>query len=216
MEIATSNFTPSWLPWTPLSLPGKVKRYIKTTKMKFLFTHAYKNGLINYKIHSPNPKLIAILITDLSYTLNFVSSPIGRLIPAQPNFLTLHKSEQCSPRHELFSDFLVSYESWDHNLSIHIKLFPRIVCFTIPQLFQKCMFFFETPGIGACYMICSYSYHVTSFHDPVEREVFVVFAESCWFVWDDKDRFPWGVVISWEAWPLQLLHPSFSTFRSIH
>ena len=50
---------------------------------------------------------------------------IGRLIPAQPNFHTLYKREQCSPKHELFSDFVVSYDSWVYELSVHIKVSPQ-------------------------------------------------------------------------------------------
>ena len=69
-------------------------------------------------------------------------SQIGRLIPAQPNFHTLYKSEQCSPKHELFSNFLVSYKSWVYEFFIHIKLFPQNHIFFLRQPFQKCIAFF--------------------------------------------------------------------------
>ena len=54
----------------------------------------------------------------------------------------LFLSEQCSPKHELFLDFLVSYESWIHKLSIHLNLFPQNHIFFIWQPFQKGIVFF--------------------------------------------------------------------------
>ena len=58
-------------------------------------------------------------------------SQIGRLIPAQPNFHTLYKSEQFSPKHELFRTF------WCHMkvelMSLHTyKTFPleSYICYS--------------------------------------------------------------------------------------
>ena len=118
--------------------------------MQFLFTHAYNFDLINHKIHSANPNW-SQLIMNLSYHPQFCKlqrthlSQIGRLIPAQPNFHTIYKSEQCSPKHEFCSDLLVSYESWVHELSIHINLSSQNYIFFIWQPFQKCKVLFETP-----------------------------------------------------------------------
>ena len=87
-----------------------------------------------FRCHFSKPKLIAIDQGLTSYI-------IGGQIPAQPNLYTLYKSDQCSSMHELFSDFLVSYESWDYKLFIYINFFPKNhMCF-IWQQFQKCNVF---------------------------------------------------------------------------
>ena len=57
--------------------------------------------IINHKF--PIPSSISTL-RDFSLSQN------GQPILAQPNFQTLIKSGQCSPKHKLFSDFLVSYD----------------------------------------------------------------------------------------------------------
>ena len=88
----------------------------------------------------PVPQPLQQTRTDCNWSwsyhikFSFVSSnrltshKIGRQISAQPNFHTLYKSDQCSSKYELFSDFLVSYESWVHKLSKYIyiyKPFPQ-------------------------------------------------------------------------------------------
>ena len=62
-------------------------------------------------------KLISIIInhkftisSSISTLGDFSLSQNGQPILAQPNFHTLNKSGQCSPKHKLFSDFLVSYD----------------------------------------------------------------------------------------------------------
>ena len=132
-------------------------------KMQFLFTHAYKHGLMNHKIHSANPNWSQYWSWIYHITLNFVSSQIGRLIPAQPNFYTLHKSEHCSPRHELFSDFLVSYESWDHNLSIHINFFPQNRIFYYSAAISKVYSFFWDTWYKANFVRCYRIYKIWPF-----------------------------------------------------
>ena len=90
--------------------------------------------------------LLTVALSRLSSN-GLTSRKIERLIPAQPNFHTLYKSEQCSFKHELFLDVLVSDESWDHKLSIHVNHSPQNQIFFIRQPFQKCIVFFETHGI---------------------------------------------------------------------
>ena len=57
--------------------------------------------IINHK--TTIPSLISML-GDFSLSQN------GQPILAQPNFHTLNKSGQCSPKNKLFSDFWVSYD----------------------------------------------------------------------------------------------------------
>ena len=85
--------------------------------------------------------LLTVALSRLSSN-GLTSRKIERLIPAQPNFHTLYKSEQCSFKHELFLDVLVSDESWDHKLSIHVNHSPQNQIFFIRQPFQKCIVFF--------------------------------------------------------------------------
>ena len=73
---------------------------------------------------------------------DFSLSQIGQPNLAQPNFQTLYKSGQCSPKHELFSDFLVSYYRWNLQPSIHMKIFRKCFTFFIWQTIQKCQLFF--------------------------------------------------------------------------
>ena len=54
--------------------------------------------IINHKFTIP------LLISTLG---DFLLSQNGQPILAQPNFHTLNKSGQCSPKHTLFSDLLV-------------------------------------------------------------------------------------------------------------
>ena len=51
--------------------------------------------------------------SSISTLGDFSLSQNGQPILAQPNFHTLNKSGQCSPKHKLFSDFVVSYDRWD-------------------------------------------------------------------------------------------------------
>ena len=44
---------------------------------------------------------------------DFMLSQNGQPTLAQPNFHTLNKSGQCSPKHELFSGVIVSYDTVD-------------------------------------------------------------------------------------------------------
>ena len=62
----------------------------------------------------------------------------------QPNFHTLHKRGQCSPKHESFSTFLISYDS------IHIQISRKCFIFFICQTIQKCKLFWGTLGIHTC------------------------------------------------------------------
>ena len=57
--------------------------------------------IINHKLITP---------PAISTLRNFSLSQNRHPILAQPNFHTLYKSSQCSPKHELFSDLLVSYD----------------------------------------------------------------------------------------------------------
>ena len=100
-------------------------------------------------VMSRTAALLTVALSRLSSN-GLTSRKIERLIPAQPNFHTLYKSEQCSFKHELFLDVLVSDESWDHKLSIHVNHSPQNQIFFIRQPFQKCIVFFETHGIGLC------------------------------------------------------------------
>ena len=88
--------------------------------------------------------LLTVALSRLSSN-GLTSRKIERLIPAQPNFHTLYKSEQCSFKHELFLDVLVSDESWDHKLSIHVNHSPQNQIFFIRQPFQKCIVFIRQP-----------------------------------------------------------------------
>ena len=65
-------------------------------------------------------------------------SQIEMLITAQLNLHPLPKkvSSACSPNHRLFSNFLVSYESWVKKQSIH-KVSPHNYIFCIRQPFLK-------------------------------------------------------------------------------
>ena len=96
--------------------------------------------------------LLTVALSRLSSN-GLTSRKIERLIPAQPNFHTLYKSEQCSFKHELFLDVLVSDESWDHKLSIHVNHSPQNQIFFIRQPFQKCIVFFETHGIPRLHLL---------------------------------------------------------------
>ena len=65
------------------------------TKMQFEFTHELKtNCLVNHKSHSANPNW-SHLIMNLSRKANSCT--------AYFHTRTLHKSEQCSPRQDIFS-----------------------------------------------------------------------------------------------------------------
>ena len=57
--------------------------------------------IINNKITIPS---------SISTLGDFSLSQNGQPFLAQPNFHTLNKSGQCSPKHKLFSDFWVSYD----------------------------------------------------------------------------------------------------------
>ena len=57
--------------------------------------------IINHKFITP-PAISTL--GDFSLSRN------GQPILAQPNFHSLYKSGQCSPKHKLFSDLLVSYD----------------------------------------------------------------------------------------------------------
>ena len=57
--------------------------------------------IINHKVTSPS---------SISTLGEFSLSQNGQPILAQPNCHALNKSSQCSPKHKLFSDFLVSYD----------------------------------------------------------------------------------------------------------
>ena len=102
--------------------------------------------------------LLTVALSRLSSN-GLTSRKIERLIPAQPNFHTLYKSEQCSFKHELFLDVLVSDESWDHKLSIHVNHSPQNQIFFIRQPFQKCIVFFETHGRGKTLLTISLVVH---------------------------------------------------------
>ena len=93
--------------------------------------------IINHKFITP-----AVNSTLREFSLSQNRHPIL----AQPNFHTLYKSGQCSPKHELFSIFfLVSYDRWDLQPYIHMKISRK--CFTvfIWQIIQKCQLFFRHP-----------------------------------------------------------------------
>ena len=77
---------------TPLSIPGKVSMLQEQKAIPVYLWIKQKNGLINHKIHSANPNW-SHLIMNLSRKANSCAA----------YFYTLHKSEQYSPRHELFS-----------------------------------------------------------------------------------------------------------------
>ena len=70
-------------------------------------------GGTNHSWHKP----ISIIINNkftipssISTLGDFSLSQNGQAILAQPNVHTLNKSGQCSPKHELFSGILVSYD----------------------------------------------------------------------------------------------------------
>ena len=68
------------------------------------------------------PSAISML-RDVSLSQN------GQLILAQPNFHTLYKSGQCSPKYKLISDCLMSYDRWDlQPWSIHLTISRK--CFS--------------------------------------------------------------------------------------
>ena len=77
---------------------------------------------------------------------DFSISQNGQPILAQPNFHTLYKRDQCSLKHKLFSKLLVSYDRWDLQPSIHMKISRKFVTVFIWQTIKKCQLFFETPG----------------------------------------------------------------------
>ena len=52
-------------------------------------------------------KPIPIIIHHQFYVGGLLAQPNGQPILAQPNFHTLNKSGQCSPKHKLVSDFFV-------------------------------------------------------------------------------------------------------------
>ena len=68
----------------------------------------------------------------------------NKKILMQPKFHTLYKSGQCSPKHELFSDFLVSYDRSHLQPSIHIQISRKCFTFVIWQTIQKCQLFFPS------------------------------------------------------------------------
>ena len=122
------------------------------------------NGL-NFHMTSKSLKIIYAWVSTAHWAissrhlgLNFVSSKFcclsqtGMLIPAQPNFHTLYKSEQGSPKHKLFLDFLVSYESWVHKLFIHMNLLPQNHILFIEQPFQKCIVLLRHPVLDKYWM----------------------------------------------------------------
>ena len=100
---ATCSITPYWLPWTHHM---STRESYNATILKCIFCSFMHTILIlNHKLHSANPNW-SQLVTNLSCHTQFRSlqmnhlSQIGGPIPAQPNFYTLYKSEQCSSKHE--------------------------------------------------------------------------------------------------------------------
>ena len=91
---------------------------------------------------------------------DFSLSQNGQPILAQPNFHTLYKSGQCSPKHELFSDFLVSYDRWDLQPSIHMKISRKCFTFLIWQNIQMCQLFFETLCINILNCALHHHWHI--------------------------------------------------------
>ena len=93
----------------PVNQPSKKKKEV------FLFRS-------EWALHAPAPlpplpPPVPLLVQQTQTDCNWhglTSHKIGRQIPAQPNFHTLYKSDQCSSKHELFSDFLVSYKTLVH------------------------------------------------------------------------------------------------------
>ena len=76
---------------------------------------------------------------------------------AQPNFHTLYKSGQYSLKHKLFSDFLVSYDRWDLQPYIFMKISRKSFTVFNWQTIQKCQLFIEPPGICTLWMCLSTS-----------------------------------------------------------
>ena len=111
----------------------------------------------------------------ISYKGRIYLSEIRRPIPAQPNFHTLYKSEQCSLKHELFSGFLVSYERWVYELCIHINFSPRNHIFVfIWQPFQKCKVFFGTHGRAKYPSNHGFSFHIKTMTGGVTIVAFTI------------------------------------------
>ena len=66
--------------------------------------------------HKPIPIIINHKFTrpsSISMLGDFSLSQNGQPILAQPNFHTLYKTGQCSPKHKSISDFLMSCDRWD-------------------------------------------------------------------------------------------------------
>ena len=57
---------------------------------------------------------------SISTLRDFSLSQNRHPILVQPNFQTLYKSGQCSPKHKLFSNLLVSYDRWDIQPHMHM------------------------------------------------------------------------------------------------
>ena len=85
--------------------------------------------------HRPIPIIINNKFTrpsSISTLGDFSLSQNGQPILAQLNFHTLKKSGQCSPKHKLFSDFLVSYRrSYGEMAHTHILVEFSILRFSI-------------------------------------------------------------------------------------
>ena len=94
--------------------------------------------IINHKFITP---------PAISTLGDFSLSQNRQPILAQPNFHTFYKSGQCSSKHKLFSDLLVSYNRWDLQPHIHMKISRKYFTVLIWQTIKKCQLFFETPGI---------------------------------------------------------------------
>ena len=91
---------------------------------------------INHVIHSTTQCISIIsnhkFITPLAISTlrDFSLSQNRQPILAQPNFHTLYKSGQCSPKHKLFSVFFVSWHRWD--LQPHIHTYENV-----PKVFHS-------------------------------------------------------------------------------
>ena len=97
--------------------------------------------------HKPIPIIINHKFTrpsSISTLGDFSLSQNGQPILEQPNFHTLNKSGQCSPKHKLISDLLVSYDRWD--LKPYENFLKMFHIFYLAD-YSKVSIFFETLGI---------------------------------------------------------------------
>ena len=155
-----SIFNHSWIVEVSLALPGVVmygygssvagcSRWGDGTSCGMVWGWVGRGKRWDMSCHKP----ISIIINQtISNSIPRDVSLSGQPILAQPNFHTLYKSGQCSPKHKLISDFCESYDRWDIQLSIHIKV-SRIVSLFFLADYSKCQLFFETlriqmPWIG--------------------------------------------------------------------